>query len=163
MARDSQRSKVYEAQSHFHALCSIARFDSIGDCQDYADSIIQSRWWKSKFPFVHRVRVLKYRGYRKAVARKWNETIHLPQWAFNEFIILHELCHHTISYNNAAHGREFCRNLLALVKRFLGSEYEQTLRECFKTTGVKWNKKRNLSLEQRQAMAERARANFGLT
>lgn len=165
MARDSQRSKVYEAQSHFHALCSTAwsRFDSISDCQVYVDSVTQSRWWKSRFPFVYKVRVLKYQGYRKAVAQKWNGTINLPQWAFNEFTILHELCHHTISYDNASHGREFCRNLLVLIKRFLGSEYEQTFRECFKITGVKWRKKRNLSPEQRAAMAERARANFGLT
>lgn len=176
-ARDSQRSKVYTAEQnvryHLRRDGLEQRLETVDEIQSWVDSITSSQWWASHFASLS-ILVKDGRGRKNAGASPflyWEEmdagydcAIKLPRWARSKVVILHEIAHHTARDNReGAHGRKFCRNFLALVKRWIGDEVYRRLCAEFKRQGVKWNKKRNLSPEQRQAMAERARANFGLT
>lgn len=58
--------------------------------------------------------------------------INLPRWARVEVVIVHELAHILTPEAEPWHGREFCRNYLALIKRWLSTEQAKALRASFK-------------------------------
>lgn len=148
--RDSQRSRVYKAQGHVgHGN----RLETTAEIQSWVDKITSSRWWRSRYPWIKRVKILPGRGCRKALAingvyleeRKqgFDAVIKLPKWARTPLTILHELTHIAIEpARDGAHGREFCRNYLTMVERWMGQETCQELRKAFRSNRVKWCPKR---------------------
>jgi putative metallohydrolase (TIGR04338 family) len=61
----------------------------------------------------------------------------LPRWGRSERVILHELAHHATPRYCAAHGPEYARTFLDLVRHFMGREVAQQLEEAFESHRVK--------------------------
>ncbi len=70
--------------------------------------------------------------------------INLPHWARHPIVILHEIAH-TITpmdrYIAASHGRQFCSNYLALIKRWMGRDAWLEMKEQFRMKRVKYIRK----------------------
>lgn len=145
--RDFQRSRVYNSEfhhSHYKTL-SIDKM-SIAECRDYIERIMRSRWWKSRMPNVWHLNLKDGRGTRRARGGRHGDgiKINLPRWARHPIVILHEIAH-TITpksrYIAASHGRQFCSNYLALIKRWVGHEAWREMKDHFKKGRVKYRRK----------------------
>lgn len=145
--RDSQRSKVYDAE---RVLQQGDQGWTFRETQEYVNRITRTRWWKNRGgpPFV-----LVKDGRGTTWAKAWDPyttakgedrpaTINLPRWARDPIVVLHELAHLLTLATEAAHGPTYCTNYLALTKRFLGEETHRILRDSFKNHNVKWYSKR---------------------
>lgn len=145
MPRDSQRQRVYEAESVLESFPTGLRQDRVRQvdkvryasreaCQDYVNRVTRSKLWEAGSVVVG-----SGKRFRKAVARGTGQ-IELPIWARNEWTILHELAHclTTAKFKNVAdHGREFCSVYIKLVKRFLGPQWAKKLKDSFREHRVK--------------------------
>lgn len=60
-----------------------------------------------------------------------------------------------IKSSQPAHGREFAYNYVHLVDRLIGREAGKIVREEFKKSGLKYSKRRDMTDEQKQEVAER--------
>jgi putative metallohydrolase (TIGR04338 family) len=105
----------------------------------YVERVTRSRWWRCRLP--RGVRVKDGRGTR--IARGgWGTgrpTVNLPRWARTRLVILHELAHVLTSRPGrevAAHGPEFAKTYLELVRRF-EPELAPRLRAEFKAGRVR--------------------------
>jgi putative metallohydrolase (TIGR04338 family) len=151
MPRDSQRSKVYKAQNQINEG---NRLETIPEIQNWVDKITASRWWKSRYPWIKRIKILPGRGCRNAKAingvypeerrQGFDAVIKLPCWARTELTILHEVTHIAVDPPlDGGHGREFCRNYLGMVGRWMSQQAQQELRQAFRANKVKWHPKRS--------------------
>lgn len=156
-ARDSQRSKVYAAEWHF-CFSHSRKLTEMTDLQARVTQITASKWWRSRIKGWSRVKVKDGRGRRSACAWSWDFSIAIPRSSRTEGVLLHELAHlltdHRHGRRIAAHGREFCMEYLALVRRFMGKHAHDELRAAFKAGGVKYRPKVQLSPEERQRRRE---------
>lgn len=159
--RDSQRQKLYDAQD---CLTHQGRqFTSIEEMQIYADKLTNSAWWKRRYP-GRRIIIEPQRNNCSALARGDGYTISMPKWAWNEMILLHEIAHHAKDRRyghrgTAAHGREFAKTMLELVRHKMGDECWWLLKESFRKHKVKHTLPRKpMSEEQRAAASERLAA-----
>ena len=155
--RDSQRSKLYEAEGG-DFIPKGNHLPTVAAIQSYVDGIVGSRWWKNRFT-ITTVYVEDGRSHRTALAfcspsAGW---ITMPRWTRHERYILHELAHVATPNDCAAHGREFARNFLLLVGRWMGRDAAKVLKASFDQHRVKWRKKRRLS------DADRARLSAQMT
>lgn len=157
--RDSQRSKVYRAES---VIISGAeeRFRQVADIQSYVDRLVGSAWFRRRWPRVGKVEVRPGYGARRALATF--NIIKLPLWSRSQAVILHELAHVCVNYTDGfeypAHGREFCSTFLALVRHELGDEAWRSLKDSFRRNRVKHTRAprtRPMTEEQKQAARER--------
>lgn len=156
MARDSQRTKVYEAEFYFRRDCAgkslrghkspglfpELRFNSVEDVQRYVDKTLS-------IPYSRRYarrpcKVIPRRGERYAHYQDddTHGEIHLPPnprgWAMREVVVLHELAHHlTRSEKYAAHGPEFCGRFLLLIELTMGLDARNRLMYYYIQQGVK--------------------------
>jgi putative metallohydrolase (TIGR04338 family) len=135
--RDSQRSKVYKAEGVIHYPAKGKRYESMSEVTAYVERVCDSKFWKKLNGYY--VKVEDGRGRRTACASDWG-TINLPKWARQDSVILHELAHTLVNfdYHNPvpSHGKEFAKMYLILVKRFMGKEAHDTLRDSFKKHNV---------------------------
>lgn len=148
--RDNQRSKVYAAENRakkrlrekgrFQAV----QFESVQEVEQYVNRILRSQWWKKNCQgwLIREVRVKDGRGTTNASAHRsrYGCYINIPRWARNELVVLHELAHIACSNEHAPHGREFSRMFLSMVKRWMGREAWEVLREEFKAAKVKYSR-----------------------
>lgn len=157
--RDSQRSKVYEAE----VLCG-RRFDTVAEMQDYCDRLTRSAWWKRRWPSCQKVRIHSGAGNRRATCQNsLCPVIKMPRWARNEATLLHEMAHAACYAEHrlevAAHGPEFCAILLDLIGRQMGPSVKAHQKLVFVKAGVKHKRpsktKRTLTPAQREAAIER--------
>lgn len=145
--RDSQRKKVYRAESEWTRLLRLGgqfeqlKMPDIPSIQVWVDNILRSYQWKthfSKIGYYDEVKVKDGRGRRSACGRMYS--ISLPVWARDRGVILHELAHSAMARKHpraATHGPEFCKIFLMLVKRWLGDDAKRELKACMRTKGVK--------------------------
>lgn len=153
--QDSQREHVYAAEN----TCSWWRRNYIADRKNddefpkvvaYVRRIVQSKWWQTRHPARQQVAVIK--GRRGAYARGGLGGVSLPPFSWDKGVILHELAH-VITYQRTSpsdwsgyvdpgHGRWFCATYLALVRRFLGKDAHDELRDAFRRMKVKYSKPR---------------------
>lgn len=154
-ATDSQRSKLYKAE-----MCirhKGRKFESIAEVQMYLDKILASAWFKRRYS-MKAVRVQSGRG---CYASGNSPTITLAKWGLNEAVVLHELSHLVTdrtygTYGIQAHGREFAKTFLELVRHKMGDEIWRTLKDSFAKARVKHTLPRKpMSEEQRAAATER--------
>ncbi len=142
--RDSQRSKVYKAET-------AAGFDKHQPDPDLRDMPALVRFvrrvWRSK-----RLRaawpkcggdppvVRDGRGHRNATGSAYRVT--LPVWSRNRLVVLHELAHavthRQYGWATAGHGHEFCAVFLKLVLWHLGRDAHDRLKAGFKAHRVKF-------------------------
>lgn len=142
--RDSQRSKVYEAErTAMRAYWSDpSNLLSLQDCQELADVIMYDPWvrrrWPKASPIVKVVDPPKHR--RAACARSISgQQILLPPWSRQAYLVIHELAHHLVGWQYhgrnpqpiPAHGAEFASAVLELTERFMGKYHAKVLHDSF--------------------------------
>ena len=141
--RDSQRQKLYDAERQ--AFGDGMLYHRIQECQTVVDVICKSRFWKSLLRRNGKHWLLEERLHCAPVKRGghtacWNENdlfIHLPKTSFTKWVILHELAHAATTNKTAAHGPEFARTYLQLVKRFMGQRAYQRLLAEFRNGKIR--------------------------
>jgi putative metallohydrolase (TIGR04338 family) len=167
--RDSQRSKVYAAESFLKGVGK--QYPSVEDVKARILQILDFAYIKDNFHSLERLRknvvVRPGKGARKASYREWGVTFTMPIWARHEYVILHEMAHmldsHRNEYkgtvqNSASHGWLFTLTLLDLVRTVMGVKAYNDLKASFKKHKVRYTRpraKRAITDEQRQALRER--------
>ena len=132
--RDSQRSRIYASEK---GLRRGQRFLDMRECQRYVDLVVASPWWQERFGSRSRVQARDGRGRRHAGAYDHKRAITLPRWSRSELIILHELAHIATPLEFAAHGPEFARNYLELVRYFMGERAGARLENAYRENRVR--------------------------
>lgn len=159
--RDSQRKKVYRAESVLLRFAKPLR--EVSDVERFLRKQLKRQAILRRYPdAAEAFRVKDGRGTRNALAYG-THTISIPLWARNEAIVLHEAAHvitsrHINVRKASAHGWEFCATLLDLVRFIMGREAHDALKQSFKDNKVRFTKPRKrkaLTDEQRAALAER--------
>jgi len=173
-ARDSQRSKVYRSERFLQVGGN--RYETVSEMQAYVDKLVQSAWFRRRWPTLTRngIEVRDGRGRRIACAeRSWGRLIiRMPMWSRSEAVILHEVAHHCSDEAHgtmgvAAHGWQFASTLHELVAHKMGKEKGDALKKSFRENKVKFRaprKSRPLTeaekdvLRQRMVVARAAKA-----
>lgn len=121
MPRDSQRSRVYEAETLVRTMFDRAderglrtvdvagstltlpierKFASIESVQAYVDSVMRLNWVRRQWPSASAVHVRERTGATASHYERDTRTIAVPlhrhneAWALRELVVLHELAHH---------------------------------------------------------------------
>ena len=157
-ARDTQRSKLYAAESVVHG----DKFESVADMQRYVDKLVGRAWFKRRWPNVTSIEVRDGRGRSRAGAYSRGGYITMPRWSRYEEVVLHEVAHIVTDYqhgtNLAAHGWQFAHNLIELVHYHMGKDEADKMKASFRKAKVRFSepkKRAPLSDEQRSANIER--------
>ena len=137
---DSQKSKVYAAESKFRTTPYTSKYSSvistsIHDCQRYVDLVCNETWFRARFGERH-IRVEA--GRNGGVA--YGNRITLGVWARQETVILHEIAH-CVAPRGIKHGAEYAGVFMFLVKQMLGAEAASNLRGCYKEKRVRYSYK----------------------
>jgi putative metallohydrolase (TIGR04338 family) len=160
--RDSQRSKVYRAESD--AATRGGSFETIPEIEAYLERVFSHEWFKRHHPHALRFLVKDGRGRRKACggAQGLCVVMSMPKWFRTEDVVLHELAHGLVELKwgrgTAWHGWEFCKTLLELVRHYIDAESADNLRLSFKEHRVRYCKPkrgRKLTPEQREVAISR--------
>ncbi|KZX58053.1 hypothetical protein A3709_20795 [Halioglobus sp. HI00S01] len=137
MARDFQRQKVYAAES-----IAFPRADqtlmSLPEIRVMVKGVVNGPYWQSHKCYK-RIKVKDGRGTRRGYASSEERSISLPKFARYESYVLHELAHLLTEHTHpgaSAHGRFWCKHLLALVNEHIGRLEAVRLHYAFITGGV---------------------------
>ncbi len=139
--RDSQKSRVYRSEASV-SVWGKEMIPDISDVQYYVNRVVQSAWWRSRFPEVTYIDVHTSRACRgHAYARQ--RRITMPPFSRHPLYILHEVAHiasdHDGEYKTrASHGPEYCRVYLDLVGQFIGEDVAEELRLSMDANKVKY-------------------------
>lgn len=165
-ARDSQRSKVYKAESVITE--PVRNLLTFPECQALVDKILASPWTAKKFDprtidrlRKRRVKVTHWAGhggmatvgvYDTADGAVFGPIIFLSAWARQPAVVIHELAHHIAGLHHG-HDYAFAAAELALVRRWMGADAGDRLAASFKAHRVRTRPKvtRTLTDEQRAA------------
>lgn len=171
--RDSQRQKVYDAEARWEAEGFLGRrFTTIAEIQKYVDGLLASAYIQRHYGDVIRrqvlrVRVLDGRGRRTACARPGVNELCFPIWSRTESTVLHEVAHLLVNWkyeraDAAWHGHQFAACMVELVNNRMGKAAGRALVARYKAKRVRYRRPRQLTDEQRAAMADRFRQNRAL-
>lgn len=127
--RDTQRERVYRSERETFGEPNDETTLDLGDhaaVVAYVETITKTRWWRSRYGTMPiYVEDRGGRGYRGR-AHSWRSTISIPRLARRRWIVLHELAH-LLAYRrhpaSAAHGPEFARAYLDLLRRFMPDRF----------------------------------------
>lgn len=138
--RDSQRSKLYEAERVLDGWINPDGMPTLSehldDAQDWIDEVTAEAWFQRRWGRMQ-VRLVPGRG-NNAMYRG---RIMLSPWGRSRpYVLLHELAHVLVPNKYAGHGPEFCATYLTLVEFVLGKEAARKLRESFVSHGVRYRK-----------------------
>ena len=163
-ARDTQRSKVYDAETLVRTVFDRAdehgmrelellgshitlpierKFASIESVQTYVDKVlglnwVRAQWVRASTPITVRARA----GHGAAHYEEGVLAVPLhvagSAWALRELVVLHELAHHLEPADSTAapHGPEFVGRYLELVGEIIGGEAAFLLRATYLDSGV---------------------------
>ncbi|MET0198017.1 MAG: TIGR04338 family metallohydrolase [Rhodococcus fascians] len=162
--RDSQRSKVYEAETMVRRMFDRAeernlrsveihgstitlpverKFASIESVQRYVDAVLAMNWVQARWPHADGVVHVRERsGTGASHYEPDTQTIAVPlhrrneAWALRELVVLHELAHHFDRAENSSHGGEFVDLFITLVGEIIGQEAGFVLRATMLDCGV---------------------------
>lgn len=165
--RDSQRSKVYEAESMVRVIFDRAdernlrtvdlhgstltlpierKFASLESVQSYVDAVLNLNWVRESWPAAGTVVHVRERsGTGASHYERDTRTIAVPlhrrneAWALRELVVLHELAHHFEPEGSdlPAHGGHFVDRFVTLVSEIIGHEAGFVLRASMLDTGVR--------------------------
>ena len=164
--RDTQRSRVYDAEHLVHRLFDRSadypmidvggsrltlpverRFASIDSVQSYVDQVlslgwVRARWARAAVPVVVRGRAgdaqAHYERAGAVMAVPANRSNRgNPAWAMRELVVLHELSHHLADGPEVAHGPEFVDRMLTVIDGIIGPEAALLLRVTLLDSGVR--------------------------
>jgi putative metallohydrolase (TIGR04338 family) len=164
--RDSQRGRVYEAESlvrrrfdradttgdrslNLHGSQIVLpverRFASIESMQRYTDLVLALSWVTRRWPrrSAVPVTVRQRAGQARAHYDRLTASIAIPpyshnrSWAMREYVLLHEIAHHLAPEAEApAHGAGFVARFIDLVAEIIGPEAALLLRTAMHEAGV---------------------------
>lgn len=127
--RDSQRQRVYTAES----LVYDHKRMTLEQCQQWVDEVVGSAWWAHR---SSRRKITVTTGARGGRAWASADTIRTSPSSRNKWTMLHELAHH-LTTTGAPHGPEFCANVVALTRQFMGKAQGDALKQAFRDHRVK--------------------------
>jgi putative metallohydrolase (TIGR04338 family) len=160
--RDPQQWRVYDAENvalgHGHDYPDTVTVDlpELADVRAYVLKVQTDKWFVRHFGRC-RFTVKDGRGMSRTTGYAHGWTITIPRRSRCRWIVLHELAHCLQTGSVQAHGPEYVRTYLRLVRHFLGREAWRALyREC-KARKVKMQvrRRRPLAPEQRARLLER--------
>jgi len=153
--RDFQRQKAYDAEHAIRdKMSNNKKYDSREEIQKRVDKICSYKWFTSRWG-NHQIRVIHKTHGSWAYGNYHKKHIRLPEWAWNDLIVLHELAHAiTPPETGGRHGRYWAATFLELVEKVMSKADYIVLRESFKTHGVKYSQKRRLSEETKEKMRD---------
>lgn len=162
MARDSQRSKVYQAEGTLPEMW-VTPFRTWHDMLQHLEQVCQSRYLRTHYPHVPTYLEVRYvRGrtataVREAGGRLYLRMVHHRQ--VSPMLLLHELAH-LCAAPKVKHGPAWVTIYLQLVRRFLGADVARRLKQAFLEAGVKTKvgAKRELTLTERSQLMARMAA-----
>lgn len=140
---DPQRELVYEAESAFE-FCGEDRDEqmSLEEIHAFVEHVITRPWFRKRF-WLRDLKVVIRDGRGSCIA--WARYDRKPQTAYlsfprkmrSKYVVLHEIAHVAAPGSEAPHGPSFCATYLELVRRFMGREAWEDLREMFKISEIK--------------------------
>ena len=149
MSRDSDRSKVYDAENELRyilkrqgtiemhgthiAIPDERKFSNVEDVQRFVDAVLDHIGEERV------VTVRKRAGQRRAHYEPQARVIAVPvddTWALRESVVLHEVAHHLTAVDAPDHGQEFRRNLCDLLEKVLAPEARYLLQVAFFERGL---------------------------
>ncbi|GAA2008952.1 putative metallohydrolase (TIGR04338 family) [Nakamurella flavida] len=164
-ARDTQRSRVYEAEQLVRTMFDRAadgapavqiagstltlpverRFASLESVRTYLSAVQALGWVRETWPRATvPVSVRERAGAQRAHYERAGAVIALPThrgnraWALRELVLLHELAHHLAPADDEeAHGPAFVDRMLTLVDGVVGPEAALVLRITYVENGVR--------------------------
>jgi len=141
--RDSRRQNLYDAQREAQKSISTKSFESLRETAQFVGDILRRAWWQRRYPF-RAVTLKPGYGTRRGLAGTQGfagtyHTIVLPNPQRTNWIVLHELIHHTVPAPHANHGRLYCARFLEIVGWHFGGETEETLKSAYREQNVKWH------------------------
>lgn len=174
MPRDSQRSKVYAAESATHEWRTSLTAMPIEECDAFARKVLRDAIVQRPFPLAKSmstslivVKSGRRGGWYTPSSFNWNTgyttrpTISLGVAARSEWAIIHEIAHAITGLDYAWHGPEWVQCYLFLVKRFLGVETHDKLKANLIEHGVRIKPKAeraSLSPERKAELTQRLAA-----
>jgi len=141
VARDSQRSKVYEAEDEYRVALGAQRIPDVPLIQRWVNCIVKSDWWAQRFSDVVVVKVGDGRRRRYACSAfvgPGKGLIKLPRASRTKMIILHELAHVVTPAMEPWHGEVFVGRFLAFVDTWMGQLQGLAFRWFLSKNRVKW-------------------------
>lgn len=147
--RDSQRGKLYKAEEWAWANTGHLRtFRSRKDIDEWVAEITGSNWWRNQTSQTVAVWHVNYS--QRPSSRPYG--IKIPSWIWRNgerrgpWVIVHELCHVVLWKRLPRipwHGREFAKLYLEAVRRRLGPEAAEKLRQGYRLYRVHYRKRRS--------------------
>jgi hypothetical protein len=134
-----QQDKVLLAED---SIYQGMEFDSVEEASDFINEIVGSKWWMVKFPFITQVYVeLDYDKKLKAYREGHKLFLRIPESHFNEKMVLELLARSVIPEYAPYFGREYCKVMLKIYRRFMDPISFLNLRNSYKSNGVKYRSK----------------------
>jgi putative metallohydrolase (TIGR04338 family) len=158
--RDSQRQKVYNAES----VLVIHRkdFKTLDEIKKFVDKVFARKMIAKRYDVSDKITFVLSNG-RISYASYYGSRISLSRmYGMNDWIVLHEMAHllafRKYGTNIAGHGWQFASTYLDLVLRIMGKSAHDDLLKSFKNHKVKFKEpraKRVLTEEQREVLVAR--------
>lgn len=134
--RCCQQDTVYAAEAELKGVHEFA-FEDIAEVQRFLDGLREQRWWPI---LIGRVEAYKRRGGGRSVG--WYEPAKhaggMELATLKMTTVLHELAHVLAEALHGSHAHDpwYCREMLQLVYRVLGSDAYVLLRSAYEQHGV---------------------------
>lgn len=129
MPRESK--VVYEAEADVPLG---HRFGGILEIAEYVSELMDTIWWQNAWPDVRCVYVRESKAKTYAYTR--GSTMFLPEWAWNEAYVLHELAH--VIEPQTEHGVPFRQTYIMLVEKRMGRDAARALRRSYREHGLRY-------------------------
>lgn len=139
--RDSQRSRVYNAEDEYQVAVGPHCIAEVWEIQRWVNRIVESPWWTQRWSHVILVQVNDGRSRRSACGEYLGDgtgLIKLPRACRRKMVILHELAHVVTPDLHPWHGEVFVGCLLAFVDKWMGQLQGLALRWFLSKNRVKW-------------------------
>jgi len=163
MARDTQRSKLYDAErasglehvshprrGHWEPM-------TVPECQALAQKALRSAYVRRRHPSAERVARRSTFEYGRSGGRanQFTGEVRLGLWARQPLVVLHEVAHLLTPSSEPAHGWKFAATFLDLVRAGMGVEAHDKLKASFTKHKVRFRapqKRAPLSPERKAAL-----------
>lgn len=161
-ARDSQRSKLYAAETKAFEGAPVD-LPEVENIERYVAHVCALGRVKESFPELGWRPITVGDGRRRRSAGGNGRGIYMPRWSRKRWIVLHELSHTIMDrrYRNAVgHGWQYAEIYLLLVRHVMGINAHDCLKTQFKAHRVRYKAPRQrkpISAEQRAILVERMR------
>jgi putative metallohydrolase (TIGR04338 family) len=141
-ARDTQRQRVYDAERTLAAWRTpLGKRGAMDEVTAFVNEVVGSAWWQKRSSIRT---VYRKDGRGRSHAGAWTDWsgqsfVALPAgWARSKAVVLHELAHHLVPEEAAAHGKEFAGSLVALLERFGDPGSVDELKAAYAAQRVRW-------------------------